>query len=362
MMGSRLGFTCALLLITAAALSGDRITSTAHPGSFVPGASVRLCTEPGSPCTAETLVAGANADTTLVFSSTGTEMLPGSVVSLTAAGSQIPGPETNAHCGDSTDNDGDGAINEGCPSIGYDQESNRCDNAVNDDAPDDNVPPGLGINDGCLQAGLTPEAGVQCVNAANDDPADDSKVNDGCYPGGVGITQAETGGLCDDAQNEDPRDDAAGGGQKVNDGCPGVGSAEIACDDAIDNDGDTKVNDGCSIFGGVEPEVNECLNALDDDADGVVNDGCPEPALTSPPVGAVAGKVIADPAYFGLSNTPCNAYFPVTVGLYNSTTQNALWNEFGMGERPRVRRPGDPFGTTATEIICRRTLTDTLSS
>jgi hypothetical protein len=36
------------------------------------------------------------------------------------------------------------------------------------------------VNDGCAQVGSVSESGVQCSNALNDDPGDDSKVNDGC--------------------------------------------------------------------------------------------------------------------------------------------------------------------------------------
>jgi hypothetical protein len=35
----------------------------------------------------------------------------------------------------------------------------------------------------------------------------------------------------------------------INDGCPAVGPAEIACDDAVDDDGDGAFNDGCPQVG-----------------------------------------------------------------------------------------------------------------
>jgi hypothetical protein len=314
----------------ASLAAGDE--ASGHPGAFAPGANSRLCVEPSTPCAAETLVAGANADATISLSSLNIEMLPGTVVSFIPPAASLPGPETNGQCTDSLDNDGDGYANEGCLPFGYDLESNRCDNSANDDVADDGPFGSVGINDGCPQVGSSAETGSQCQNASNDDTLDDSKVNDGCVPGGVGTTQGETNALCDDATNEDPRDDAAGGAQRVNDGCPAIGPAETACDNAVDDDGDTQVNDGCPMIGGVEPEVNECLNAVDDDADGMVNDGCPEPALTSPPVGAVAGKIVTSPTTLGLINTPCNTPLSVTLGLYNSTTQNALWNEWGMGD------------------------------
>jgi len=55
------------------------------------------------------------------------------------------GPEAGTACTGSTDNDADGATNDGCP-----------------------------------QVGATAESGAQCANSTNDDSADDSVVNDGC--------------------------------------------------------------------------------------------------------------------------------------------------------------------------------------
>jgi len=58
-------------------------------------------------------------------------------------------PETGAQCADTKDNDGDGAVNEGCPKAGQkSEEGAQCRNDTNDDqsngAPDDNL-----VNDGC---------------------------------------------------------------------------------------------------------------------------------------------------------------------------------------------------------------------
>ena len=58
-------------------------------------------------------------------------------------------PETGAQCDDAKDNDGDGAVNEGCPKAGQkSEEGAQCMNDTNDDqnngAPDDNL-----VNDGC---------------------------------------------------------------------------------------------------------------------------------------------------------------------------------------------------------------------
>jgi outer membrane protein assembly factor BamB len=58
-------------------------------------------------------------------------------------------PEIGAQCDDAKDNDGDGAVNEGCPKAGQkSEEGAQCMNDTNDDqnngAPDDNL-----VNDGC---------------------------------------------------------------------------------------------------------------------------------------------------------------------------------------------------------------------
>jgi len=58
-------------------------------------------------------------------------------------------PETGAQCDDAKDNDGDGAVNEGCPKAGQkSEEGTQCRNDTNDDqnngVADDNL-----VNDGC---------------------------------------------------------------------------------------------------------------------------------------------------------------------------------------------------------------------
>ena len=66
-----------------------------------------------------------------------------------------PNPESGAQCDNSTDDDEDGWVNEGCPKAGDKDESGKdCDNDTSDDTVDD-----------------TP-----------DDTPDDDKVNDGCPP------------------------------------------------------------------------------------------------------------------------------------------------------------------------------------
>jgi hypothetical protein len=314
--------------IIAVILLWDETGVSSHTGDFgTAGGTVRLCANSGTyletPCSSEDLAVQANSDMTITLTSTTGELLPAAVTTFLPSAGLVPGPETNEQCNNSADDDGDTKVNDGCPQAGHQTESNRCDNALNEDSTDDGV-----YNDGCPVAGSSAETSIQCANYTNDDSWDDVKVNDGCFPGGAGQVEAETGPLCMNATNDDPRDDAVGGSQRVNDGCPAVGTAETACNDSIDDDADTTINDGCVIVGGTEAEVNECDNATDDDADGLVNDGCPE---VGPLLGAVAGRLAVNPLTFGALNAPCNTSLSAPTYLFNSTTNNALYNEYGSG-------------------------------
>ncbi len=108
------------------------------------------------------------------------------------SGAQCTDAESGTQCSNSTDDDGDTKVNDGCPKVG-----------------------------------ATSESGAQCNNATDDDS--DGKVNDGCPAV---------------ATDDD-------GDTSVNDGCPAVGAAETGtnCDDAVDNDADGTVNDGCPATG-----------------------------------------------------------------------------------------------------------------
>ncbi len=275
--------------------------------------TLSLCNALGGGCT-ESLASAANADLTTTLTSPSGQIAPAASLVFVAAASAIPGPETNTQCLDAADGDADTKINDGCQALGSDLESNTCDDAFDNDIYDDAY-----VNDGCPAIG---PAETLCVNGVDDDG--DTKVNDGCYPGGSGMVLAEAGLWCNNATNDDARDDAAGTGQKVNDGCPVLGAAETACDDAVDSDADTKVNDGCypGGVGGIEAEVNECETAADEDVDGVVNDGCP--AVGNPAVGAVAGKAVADPNTLGLINGACSSNLALTYILMASTVDNRV--------------------------------------
>jgi formylglycine-generating enzyme required for sulfatase activity len=199
------------------------------------------------------------------------------------------GPETGAQCaaGDTTDDDGDGRVNDGCPvnTTGGGESGSQCtnnndddlDGIVNDGCPTqergaetscndstDNDGDGF-INDGCPSAqggGETGGSSGQCGNNTDDDG--DGRINDGCDARFVG---AETS--CRD--NDDDDNDGF-----VNDGCPLRGNdPETACNDAVDDDNDGRINDGCpTVTVGAESGA-QCNNNTDDDGDGRINDGCP---------------------------------------------------------------------------------------
>ncbi|KPJ70283.1 MAG: hypothetical protein AMS14_11035 [Planctomycetes bacterium DG_20] len=148
-------------------------------------------------------------------------------VRVTLAYSSSANGESGAQCANNVDDDGDGAVNDGCP--GEPVETECAD----------------------VESG-TAECGDGSTPETTDDDSDGA-VNDGC----PAVGPAET--VC----GADTADDDADG--YVNDGCPVVFQ---------DDDGDTVVNDGCPADGDPE-EGDECANAVDDDDDGKANDGCP---------------------------------------------------------------------------------------
>jgi hypothetical protein len=116
----------------------------------------------------------------------------------------------------------------------------------------------------------------QCGSDVDDDG--DTRVNDGCPTVGA----APEDPACANAIDDDVLTDTAETPRTVNDGCPVKGTAETACADAIDDDGDTNINDGCPMVGAA-PENPSCVNALDDDADTIKNDGCPAKGVSEDP-------------------------------------------------------------------------------
>jgi photosystem II stability/assembly factor-like uncharacterized protein len=121
-------------------------------------------------------------------------------------------PETGGSCSNATDDDHDGAVNDGCPIFGTIAEIGvECHNATDDDS--DGV-----INDGCSHVSSY-EQGAECSNSADDDG--DGVVNDGC------------------PRNNDPEDFKSDCGNNQ------IGQ----CSNNTDDDGDGLVNDGCPAVG-----------------------------------------------------------------------------------------------------------------
>ena len=189
--------------------------------------------------------------------------------------------ETGADCANSSDDDNDGAVNDGCPADGDPEQAAvkapTCINTVDDDG--DTV-----VNDGCPQVGDTAEPELDfCTNVIDDDG--DGVINDGCPTvGGL----AETGAQCTNNTDDDPSPPFNILDGVVNDGCPVVGSeGEDPCGNATDDDNDGFINDGCAPVGFTE--ATGCDGSADDDRDGTPNDGCPQQGGT-----AEAGSLCAD--------------------------------------------------------------------
>jgi photosystem II stability/assembly factor-like uncharacterized protein len=122
-------------------------------------------------------------------------------------------PETGTQCDNNTDDDFDGAVNDGCPQVGTGAEIGvDCHNNIDDDGDSE-------VNDGCSHI-ISYEQGTECNNATDDDG--DGIINDGCPKNG-------------DAENFKKSDCANGV----------VGQ----CSDATDDDGDGVINDGCPHVG-----------------------------------------------------------------------------------------------------------------
>jgi len=170
------------------------------------------------------------------------------------------GPETGAQCNNTTDDDGDNRVNDGCPVVaaGASETGTQCTNNTDNDG--DGV-----INDGCPVGERGGETGTQCTNNTDDDA--DGIPNDGCA---AVQRDGETGGTTGQCGNN--TDDDADG--RINDGCdPVVTGAESSCNDSVDNDVDGFINDGCPIRSGTAE--TSCNDAIDNDSDGRINDGCP---------------------------------------------------------------------------------------
>ena len=120
-------------------------------------------------------------------------------------------PETGSRCDNDTDDDFDGAVNDGCPEVGLPEFGIECHNNIDDDADG-------AVNDGCSHI-TSYEQGTECANNTDDDG--DGVVNDGCPKSG---------------DPEQFKSDCGNGA---------IGQ----CSNATDDDGDGLVNDGCTHVG-----------------------------------------------------------------------------------------------------------------
>jgi hypothetical protein len=162
-------------------------------------------------------------------------------------------------CGAAADDDADGLVNDGCPTVG----------------------------------GAVAETVCTYSPASEADNDADGWPNDGCPLGGA---TAETGNQCDNLKNDDPSDDAL-----VNDGCPVQGGPEYGCLNNTDKDGDGAINDGCPSSSRVASGhfhttlslLPECIGGVDVDADGYCSVNTP--VGCSPNTPATLCTVPADP-------------------------------------------------------------------
>ena len=137
-------------------------------------------------------------------------------------------------CGAAVDDDGDGLMNDGCPTVGGAVAETTCTFATS--AEVDNDLDGY-PNDGCPLGGGSPESGADCEDFVNDDSGDDALVNDGC---------------------------------------PAQGGAEFGCLNTADDDADGAFNDGCASSARVANGhfhttfslVAKCIGGTDADGDG----------------------------------------------------------------------------------------------
>lgn len=224
-------------------------------------------------------------------------------------------PETGTQCDNNTDDNGDGKVNDGCPTVGPPETGADCNeasgSAVNNDASASDTK----INDGCPQSPLVQTGmGTESCNAQDDDC--DGQTDEGTTGPGTALTGRDWVDIGNGKQmmkHEASRPDASGSNVGINNSTvcsragtlPWVnvtyGQAQLACA-AISATLCTEeqwhracsviapstypvsASTGATLFVEAEdysgiaysPGVAEgtCTGSADDDADGRVNDGC----------------------------------------------------------------------------------------
>jgi hypothetical protein len=155
-------------------------------------------------------------------------------------GDECDGPETGTQCSNALDDDLDGLVNDGCPTVGSAVAETTCTFSTSSEV--DNDRDGY-PNDGCPAVGA-PETGTQCWNYVSDD--------------------------------DDNGDTLVNSGDVVNDGCPAQGGPEHGCLNKTDDDADSVVNDGCPSSSRVAnghyhttlTVLPQCIGGTDADGDG----------------------------------------------------------------------------------------------
>jgi len=80
-------------------------------------------------------------------------------------------------------------VNDGCPAVGPAESGAQCLNATDDDGDGK-------VNDGCPTGGAAPESGPQCDNNTDDDPADDARADCICNTQSCPNNDAAHNGVC----------------------------------------------------------------------------------------------------------------------------------------------------------------------
>jgi len=201
-------------------------------------------------------------------------------------------------CADDIDDDQDGVINDGCPTVGEPENPGAdtdgdaitdCDNALDDD--------GDGwVNDGCPSIGSAEIYEQKCDDDFDNDGDGDVDCDDSDCEGDPACLEAE---VCDDDFDNDGDGDVDCDDSDC-EGDPACLEPEV-CDDDFDNDGDGDVDCDDSDCEGDPacPEAEVCDDDFDNDGDGDVDcddlDCEGDPACEPRPTATLAATPTEEP-------------------------------------------------------------------